>query len=43
MLIGFTNTMASDTNAKKINVMFRDHKTDDAYEDLLEEWTFFTP
>ena len=43
MLIGFTNTMASDTNAQKINVRFRDHKTDDAYKDLIEEGTFFTP
>jgi hypothetical protein len=42
MLIGFTNTMASDTKAQKINVIFRDHKTDDAYEDLFEEETFFT-
>ena len=41
-LLGFTNTMAPDAR-QAIRTAFRDHKTDEAWDDLLEADEFFTP
>lgn len=43
MLLGFTNTMTPDHPQPCIKTVFRDHKTDDSAEDLIEEQGFFTP
>ena len=43
MLLGFTNTMTPDHQEPRIRTVFRDHKTDDSAEDLIEEQGFFTP
>ncbi|WP_415712697.1 ATP-binding protein [Maridesulfovibrio sp.] len=43
MLRGFSNTMTPDHSRPVIQTAFRDHKNDDAYEDLISETTFFTP
>lgn len=43
MLIGFTNTMTPDHSTPNISASFRDHKSDETYEDLIEELEFFTP
>ena len=43
MLIGFTNTMTSEFEKPVISTAFRDHKTPDLIEDLIEEQHFFTP
>ena len=43
MLIGFTNTMTPQIDNPVISTAFRDHKTPDLVEDLIEEHHFFTP
>jgi signal transduction histidine kinase len=43
MLIGFTNTMTPDAPPPAIKASFRDHKTEDFYEDLISNTVFFTP
>jgi signal transduction histidine kinase len=43
MLLGFTNTMTPNHPDPCIRTVFRDHKTDDSAEDLIEEQSFFTP
>jgi signal transduction histidine kinase len=43
MLLGFTNTMTPGHPEPQITAMFRDHRTDDSTEDLIDEQTFFTP
>lgn len=43
MLIGFTNTMTPDHSPPKIKASFRDHNTEETFEDLIEEQEFFTP
>lgn len=43
MLLGFTNTMTPGHPKPQITAMFRDHRTDDSTEDLIDEQTFFTP
>jgi signal transduction histidine kinase len=41
--VGFTNTMTPGHPAARIKTVFRDHRTDDGAEDLIEEQGFFTP
>ena len=43
MLVGFTNTMTPDYEKPVISTAFRDHKTPDLIEDIIEEQHFFTP
>jgi signal transduction histidine kinase len=43
MLLGFTNTMTPNHPAPQIHVAFRDHKTNDNSDELIDEQTFFTP
>lgn len=43
MLLGFTNTMTPGHAKSAIRTVFRDHKTDESTEDLIEEQSFFTP
>lgn len=43
MLIGFTNTMTPETKDPSITASFRDHKTDDIYDELIGDSDFFTP
>ena len=43
MLIGFTNTMTPDAKDPSIKASFRDHKTDDFYDELISYTEFFTP
>ena len=42
-LLGFTNTMTPDHASPAIRVAFRDHRTDDAADDLIADSEFFTP
>jgi len=42
-LLGFTNTMTPDHETPVLKAAFRDHKTDEYFEDLIEEQAFFTP
>lgn len=42
-LLGFTNTMTPDHAKPVIHTAFRDHRTDEAYDDLVDEERFFTP
>lgn len=42
-LLGFTNTMTPDHDAPVVKAAFRAHKTDEYFEDLIEEQEFFTP
>lgn len=42
-LVGFTNTMTPGHPSPLIRTAFRDHRTDDFAEDLIEERAFFTP
>ena len=42
-LLGFTNTMTPSHSPPLIHAAFRDHKTDEAAEDLIAEGEFFTP
>jgi len=43
MLMGFTNTMTPDAKNPSITASFRDHKTDDIYDELIGDSEFFTP
>jgi signal transduction histidine kinase len=43
MLLGFTNTGTPGHPPPSIRTVFRDHKTDESTEDLIEEQGFFTP
>jgi len=43
MLRGFSNTMTPYHAEPVVKTAFRDHKTDDSYEDLLSDISFFTP
>jgi signal transduction histidine kinase len=43
MLIGFANTMTPGHAAPQIVTSFRDHKTDELVDDLIEQSEFFTP
>ena len=42
-LLGFTNTMTPGHSESVICTAFRDHKTDEIADDLIEESEFFTP
>lgn len=42
-LLGFSNTMLPDTKEPAIKVSFRDHKTEDYFEDHIAENNFWTP
>lgn len=42
-LLGFSNTMFPDAPAIKIKASFRDHKTDEYFDDLIEISEFWTP
>lgn len=42
-LLGFTNTMTPHHAAPVIHTAFRDHKTQEAFDDLVDEERFFTP
>jgi signal transduction histidine kinase len=42
-LVGFANTMTPDHPAPALTISFRDHYTEDAVEDVIEEAEFFTP
>ncbi|HII81630.1 MAG TPA: ATP-binding protein [Methanosarcina sp.] len=42
-LLGFTNTMDTELTTSKIKVCFRDHKTDEYFDDIIAEDKFFTP
>ena len=42
-LLGFTNTMTPGHREPVIKAAFRDHKTDEAWDDLITEGDFFTP
>ena len=41
-LLGFSNTMTPDSHAM-LHTAFRDHKTEDIFEDVIAEDKFFTP
>ncbi len=43
MLLGFTNTMTPNHPPAQIWTAFRDHRSDDASEELIGEEGFFTP
>jgi signal transduction histidine kinase len=43
MLLGFANTMTPDHPKPQITASFRDHRTDDNSEELIDEQSFFTP
>jgi hypothetical protein len=43
MLIGFTNTMTPDHDPPRITAEFRDHKTEEVYDELIGTQEFFTP
>jgi signal transduction histidine kinase len=43
MLVGFTNTMTPDHSEPVIKTAFRDHKTSEIVDDVIEESEFFTP
>jgi signal transduction histidine kinase len=42
-LVGFANTMTPDHRKPALHTAFRDHYTEDAWEDVIEEAEFFTP
>ncbi|NJK85269.1 MAG: hypothetical protein HC906_04180 [Bacteroidales bacterium] len=42
-LLGFTNTMFPNSPAPIIKTSFRDHKTDEYYDDIIENRQFWTP
>ena len=42
-LFGFTNTMTPDHSPPVIRTAFRDHKTDEVADDLIDESEFFIP
>ena len=43
MLLGFANTMTPGFKEPVIKTAFRDHRTPDIYEDLIDKQHFFTP
>jgi signal transduction histidine kinase len=43
LLLGFTNTMTPNHPPPQIQTAFRDHRSDDASEELIGEQGFFTP
>ena len=43
MLVGFANTMTPDHSEPVLRTAFRDHYTEDAWEDVIDEAEFFTP
>lgn len=43
MLVGFANTMTPGHPKPAVRTSFRDHFTEDAWEDVIEESEFFTP
>ncbi len=43
MLLGFTNTMTPGHPPPQITPLFRDHRTDDSTEELIDEQVFFIP
>ena len=42
-LLGFSNTMFPDSKVPSIKTSFRDHKTDEYFEDIISENQFWTP
>jgi len=42
-LVGFTNTMVPNHKEPAIKASFRDHKTDEYYDDLIADNEFWTP
>lgn len=42
-LVGFTNTMTPDHPPPAVAVEFRDHFKDEAFDNVIEESSFFTP
>lgn len=42
-LVGFTNTMTPRHSAPALDVEFRDHFSEEAYDDVIEDSAFFTP
>jgi signal transduction histidine kinase len=42
-LIGFTNTMTPSHSPPALAVEFRDHYSDEAYDNVIDESSFFTP
>jgi signal transduction histidine kinase len=42
-LLGFTNTMFPDSPKPVIKTSFRDHKTDEYFDDIIESGEFWTP
>lgn len=42
-LVGFANTMTPDHREPALRISFRDHYTEDAFEDVIAEAEFFTP
>jgi signal transduction histidine kinase len=43
MLVGFANTMTPGHRTPAVLTAFRDHYTEDAFEDVISEAEFFTP
>ena len=43
MLVGFANTMTPGHATPALHTSFRDHYTEDAFEDVIAEAEFFTP
>ena len=43
MLRGFSNTMTPDHAPPVLQTAFRDHKSDDAFDDIIADGKFFTP
>ena len=43
MLLGFTNTMTPGSEEPVIKTAFRDHKTPDLFDDIIDRQHFFTP
>ncbi len=43
MLLGFTNTMTPGTEEPVIKTAFRDHRTPDFFDDIIDRQHFFTP
>jgi hypothetical protein len=43
MLLGFTNTMTPGHPPPQITALFRDHRTNDSTDELIDEQAFFTP
>jgi signal transduction histidine kinase len=42
-LLGFSNTMFPDSKEPSIKTSFRDHKTDEYFDDIISENQFWTP